>query len=565
MNAESRDQLIGMDLTELVVSEHHAALLDQVARIQTDDAPALGLVVELEGFNGESQQVIIVSSQIQWEKDREVHSTIIPMGGETPLEESGSPEYLKGETPIGITIADPSRSQNPLIYANDGFCELTGYSREEILGESYQFLYGEATCEDRVVTLQSALENEEPVSVTIRNYRKDGAMFWNRVTVIPIRSETGAVISYLGYHRDVTAEKQFDQDLSLFKEQAEEAEKSILVTDPDGTIQYVNPAFERITGYSASEAIGRTPRILKSDQQDEDFYEDLWEEITNGEVWEATLTNQTKHGELIEVRQKIIPVTDSYGSITNFVAIEQDITEDILTTQTLDVLNRVLRHNLRNSLSVISGHAEMLYEDDMDSEAREASIKAIQRQAEAMQEIAEKTAYLREIWDPTDQQTWENLDLEALVERYQREYSNAVFAVETDIQSDILVRNAALFEQALSEAVENAVVHTNQTPPEVTITASQSSDGDQVHISITDNGPGIPDLEQHVIEAGEETTLSHGLGIGIWLMEWVTTTLGGELTITENDPRGSVVQFELPRPSVNSDDISPVASDHAGS
>ncbi|QZY01085.1 PAS domain S-box protein [Halobaculum rubrum] len=381
VGAESREQLRGASLADIVVPEYCSSFREQVARVENEDAPVLGLAVEFRTATDQPQRGIVVSSLIEWDGSRHVRSTVLPTGVADSPASHLLHDRAMDEAPIGITISDPSQRDNPLIYVNDGFCEQTGYARDEILGRNCRFLQGDATHEDPVARMRAAIEAEEPVTVELRNYRKDGTMFWNRVTIVPIRSDAGTVTNYLGYQQDVTAEKRFEQDLTLFREQAKESEKAIFVTDPDGTIEYVNPAFERITGYSADEAIGLTPRILRSGHQDAAFYAELWDRITAGEIWEAELTNQTKHGELFEVRQKIVPVTDEHGTITQFVAIEQDITEQTLTTQTLDVLNRVLRHNLRNALNVIDGHAELLETEELDAEARQASIKTIRDQA----------------------------------------------------------------------------------------------------------------------------------------------------------------------------------------
>jgi PAS domain S-box-containing protein len=547
VGADSRDELLGRSLTDLVAPEYHTELHEQVARIENEDVPVLGIAAELRTPTGGTERVILVSSLIEWDGSRRVQTTVLPVVGADSPAGRLLREHAMDEAPIGITISDPSQPDNPLIYVNDGFSELTGYPRDEILGQNCRFLQGEATREEPVARMRAAIDAEEPVTVELRNYRKDGSMFWNRVTIVPIRSESGTVTNYLGYQQDVTAEKRFEQNLTLFKEQAEGSEKSILITDPDGTIQYVNPAFERMTGYTSEEAIGRNPRILKSDEQDEAFYTELWERITAGEVWEADLTNQTKHGERFEVRQKIIPITDGQGNVTQFVAIERDITEETLTTQTLDVLNRVLRHNLRNALSAIDGHAELLESDELDAETRRASVKAIRDQAEGMRKIAEKTAAIRSVWDPSeDHRTWDSLDIGAFLETYRTQYPDAELTVDIEGIETLRVRNADLFEQAMDEAVKNAIENADRSPPGVAITAQRDSDAGQVQISVADDGPGIPELEQHVIESGSETPLNHSLGVGLWVMEWVATTLGGELTIADNEPRGSVVTFHLP-------------------
>lgn len=547
VGAESPKQLVGLSLTDIVAPGYHAALREQVMRIKNEDVPVLSLAVELRTLTGQSQRVIFVNSLTEWDDTEQVQSLVFPeVEADSPIGRLLRDQAMD-KAPVGITISDPSQSDNPLIYVNDGFCELTGYPRDEILGQNCRFLQGNATREEPVAQMRAAIEAQEPITVELRNYRKDGSMFWNRVTIIPIRTDSGNVTNYLGYQQDVTAQKRFEQDLSLFEKQAEESDKAIFITDVNGTIEYVNPAFERMTGYSATEAIGKTPRLVKSGQHDDEFYTKLWKQITAGEIWEANLTNQTKNGELYEVKQKIIPVTDECGNITQFVAIEEDITEDVLKTQALDVLNRVLRHNLRNALNVIDGNAELLEVEEMDVEAQQASIKTIREQARSLRKIAEKTAEIRAIWEPTEiHREWDSLDLEALIKVYRRQYPDAEITARIAADEMIQVRNVELFEIALDEAIENAIKHVDRLPCKITITMERDPDTNQAGISVADNGSGIPGYERDVIESGMETPLNHSLGIGFWLMEWVATVLGGELIISDNEPRGSVVTFQLP-------------------
>jgi len=545
--AESQDELIGTSVEDLVTSEYHSPLRKQVGRIETHDVPTLGLTVEFKTTTDQSYRAIFVSSLVEWDGTEQVQTSVFPISGTDSESSWLLHNEVMDEAPMGVTISDPSQPDNPLIYVNDGFCELTGYPRDEVLGQNCRFLQGEGTREEPVARMREAVDAEESVSVELRNYRKDGSMFWNRVTIIPIRADDGTITHYFGYQQDITAKKRYEQDLSLFKTQAEESEKAIVITDLDGTIQYVNSAFERVNGYTADEVIGRNPRILKSGQQDEEFYTELWETITAGTVWEAELVNKTKYGEFYEAKQTITPVTNDKGEITHFVGITVDITEDVLTTQTLGVLNRVMRHNLRNAINVIDGHAELLEDEELDPEARRASVEAIRNQAALMQKVAEKTAEVRSIWDQANHtEVWERFDIESVVDTYQRQYPDAEIRDRLAGRGDMQVRNADLFEKALDEAVENAIKHADRSPPEVTITFHRDRGVDQFRVRVADNGPGIPELEREVFESGEETPLGHSLGIGLWVMQWITTTLGGELTITDNEPRGSVVTFQMP-------------------
>lgn len=119
------------------------------------------------------------------------------------------------EAPVGITISDPAQEDNPLIYANDAFEDITGYSREEILGKNCRLLQGENTDPDRVARIRKAIDAHEPVSIELRNYRNDGTEFWNHLEVAPVKNDAGDVINYIGFQRDVTERKQRQHQLEI--------------------------------------------------------------------------------------------------------------------------------------------------------------------------------------------------------------------------------------------------------------------------------------------------------------------------------------------------------------
>ena len=546
VGAQSRDHVVGTPLTEFVAPEFHAALSEQIERISAGDAAALGLHLSLRSATHQPRDVIALNSAVEWEGAEQVQTSFLNVSGEDPASGVTLRDYAMDEAPVGITMADVSRPDEPLSYANDGFVELTGYPREEVLGRNCRFLQGDRTRAEPVARLRAAIDAREPATVELRNYRKDGSMFWNRLNLVPIDSPDGAVTHYLGFQQDVTDTKLFEREKTLFEKQAEVVDQAMFITDSEGVIEYVNPAFERRTGYAAEEAIDRTPRILKSGQHSDVFYEELWETITSGEIWEAELTNETKAGELYEVKQTIVPITDDSGAITHFAAIEADITDRVLREQTVNVLNRVLRHNIRSAITVIDGQAEML-DPDREYTDPEAAIAAIRSQTASMEEIAAKTARIQRLWDREDPGTvWGRSTLERLVEGYRDQYPAAAISLTVDIDDSLRFPDAALFELAFDEAVENAVVHTDRDVPAVDVTAERLEGSDHGRITVADDGPGMPANERAAIEAGTELPLTHGTGIGLWIMEWVTTSLGGEFTIADNEPSGTVLEFQLP-------------------
>jgi PAS domain S-box-containing protein len=127
-------------------------------------------------------------------------------------------ERAMDEAPVGITISDPDRPDNPLIYANEAFERVTGYPRAEVVGRNCRFLQGEGTDASAVAALREGIDAAEPVTVELVNYRRDGEPFWNEVTVAPLRDGTGRVTNYVGFQVDVTRRKEAQQALAEERE-----------------------------------------------------------------------------------------------------------------------------------------------------------------------------------------------------------------------------------------------------------------------------------------------------------------------------------------------------------
>ena len=133
---------------------------------------------------------------------------------------------------------------------------------------------------------------------------------------------------YVDEETTITRELQQANDrLRRFRKAIEHAGHAIFFTDPDGAIEYANPAVESVTGYTPDEVIGENPRLWQSDEHDEDFYEELWTQISSGEVWDGELTNRRKSGERCWADTTIAPITDDEGAIEHYVAVERDITD----------------------------------------------------------------------------------------------------------------------------------------------------------------------------------------------------------------------------------------------
>ena len=450
---------------------------------------------------------------------------------------------------FGITVADVTLDDDPLIFVNDGFTDMTGYPRDEVLGRNCRFLQGDGTRDEPVAKMRAAINAEQPVTVELRNYRKDGTEFWNRITLSPVENSDGTVTHYLGFQQNISEMKTHQRELLLFETYAEQADSVLFITDAEGVIQYVNPAFERTTGYSAAEAIGQTPRILNSGDQDEAFYEEFWETITAGETWEAEIVNQTKAGERYETTQRVTPIEDDRGTIQYYVAFEKEITQKQLRRQVLDVLNRVLRHNVRNSVTVIDGYAELLATSSGDVDVQ-AVADSIREQAGSLESISERTAAIRRLIglidsdeDPIRMPLSRTV---STVEQYRSEYADVEIELAIEDQNSATIVYGAVFEVALKELIENAIEHNDQPTPRIEITITAIEERNMAVVTVADNGPQIPQATWEIIKSGQETPMRHAEGIGLWVIYWSVSTLGGTIELKSNEPRGNKITLEVP-------------------
>ncbi|WP_311173911.1 PAS domain S-box protein [Halobellus ordinarius] len=180
----------------------------------------------------------------------------------------------------------------------------------------------------------------EPFDETYRFHQADGELRWVRSRGVPI-VEDGEVVGVSGAFQDVTERKRSQENVRRFKRAVEAAGHAIFITAQDGTIEYVNPAFEEITGYDAAEAIGRDPSILKSGEMDQEYYTRLWNTILSGAVWSEPIVNARKSGEHYHASETIAPIVDD-GDIEGFVAIQTDVTEQVHTKERLETFREIV-------------------------------------------------------------------------------------------------------------------------------------------------------------------------------------------------------------------------------
>lgn len=235
-------------------------------------------------------------------------------------------QALTENSGLGVITIDAGHT---IRHANDVFAEILGYAPDELIGESLFTIMPERYHDDHQQAfdtyLDGGIKQVDWSWIELQGRHSDGhevplGLSFGEATVNGETHFTAVV-------RDITERKERERNLERFKNAVDHAGHAVYVTGSDGTIEYVNPSFETITGYSADEAVGRNPRILKSGEMSDSYYEELWETLLDGELWEEVVINCRKDGEKYHAHQTIAPILDENDDIDDFVAIQTDITE----------------------------------------------------------------------------------------------------------------------------------------------------------------------------------------------------------------------------------------------
>ena len=233
-------------------------------------------------------------------------------------------------------------SERLMLKVNQQFCHLFGYQEEEMVGQCVRMLHvDQQHYENWAPTFRQARDGKTHLTAEYPMRRKDGSIFWCFLTGVklPLQDgEIGVVWSII----DITERKQAEIALKRLSLAVEQSANIVVITDPHGVIQYVNPRFSEATGYSPEEAIGQTPRILKSGYHPPELYAELWQTITTGQPWRGELLNKTKDGTEFWEQATITPLLDDTGAIINFVAIKEIISERKATERQMALLNFAL-------------------------------------------------------------------------------------------------------------------------------------------------------------------------------------------------------------------------------
>jgi PAS domain S-box-containing protein len=470
---------------------------------------------------------------------------------------------------IGMAQADPQTRR--FVRVNRKMCEITGYSAAELLQLTPRDLTHPDDWEPERDHFDSVIRGERPSHHTEKRYlRRDGTVAWVNVNMTVIRDADGKPVRTLAAIEDITARKEAERERVRLLTAFEQTAESIVLTDPDGTILHVNPAFEKVSGYTRQEVIGRNPRILKSGRHEAAFYHQLWDTIKKGEVWHGHLVNKRKDGSLFEEDATISPIRDSGGKIVNYMAIKLDVSREVALeaqfrqSQKMDAIGRLaggVAHDFNNILQVITMQVEMT----------PAAEKLSPDVAESLREIraaAERAANLtRQLLLFSRQQVMQkqDVDLNEVVTNLSKMLHRII---GEDVQLQLSLHPAPLFTHAdagmLDQVLLNLAVNARDAMPGGgrLLVATHEIELDEEHarlypeavpgryacLNVSDSGIGIPpDVMPRIFDPFFTTKeAGKGTGLGLATVFGIVKQHGGWIKVQSTPGLGTHFQIFLP-------------------
>lgn len=380
----------------------------------------------------------------------------------------------------------------------------------------------------------------------------------------------GSLGGLVGTILDITERKRSEEARTRLGMAVDQAAEGIVITDTKGRIEYINPSFERITGYLRKEAVGQNMRILKSGKQDEMFYRNMWETISRGEVWRGRLINKKKDGTLYEEDAIISPVRNASGKIINFVAGKQDITQDVILKKQVQTAQRMesvgtlaggIAHDFNNALTGIMGFGELMRLRLAGDSKSAADLDEILRCAERAATLTRQllTFARRQVIEPV------NLSLSALVGDLMKLIGKVVgehIEVKTSLEKNLPTIHADRGQ--IEQVVMNLCLNARDAMPEGGLLVVETEDvsleeefvrqnpymraGRYALLTVSDTGTGMDEKTRERVFEPFFTTKGpdKGTGLGLAMVYGIVKSHGGFIHLYSEPGKGTAFKVYFP-------------------
>lgn len=457
-----------------------------------------------------------------------------------------------------------------ITYANDSMAAVSRYRPADLIGQDQRTFDGGGRADELFAAIEATVARGEVWKGEYQNRDKEGRGYWVEATVVPFLSDNGLPNQYMTIRTDISGRKEAERDRGRLSMAIEQAADSIIITDADGNIQYANPAFEIVTGFTREEVVGRNPRILKSGKHGEAFYENMWRTLTEGKVWSGRIVNRRKDGGLYEEESAITPVVDDEGRIVNYVAVKNDVTRRERLNQARQFFSSIASHELRTPLTklqLVKMLIERLQEESPGSDTAAQAARVLTESYDDLDRVVSSTTLLAELQLDIEKLVKSHADVRALLRssvditrtqlRGKNRSLDLILALDKTPVDARIVCDPNLILRALDEILSNAVKYSPDGAP---IRLEGEVAGNRLVVRVIDRGAGIAREELGAVaepffspdnpnryQTGRYGYLGGGMGLGLSLVTLIVEAHGGRLIIaSDGKGKGATVEMDLP-------------------
>jgi len=460
------------------------------------------------------------------------------------------------QTTNGAIITDVSGNA---VWVNESFQKISGYRAEEIIGKTAgEFNQNSKVPAEILAQIMHAVQHQEVFEAELEKLKKDGTAYWVKVQGQPMFNERNEFEGYFTLETDITDKKKEEQHLKLLESVIHSTSEMVIVTDNGGKpnaglmdlkVVYVNKAFEKVTGYTKEEIIGKSLEVLSSPNSNEDKLMELDAAIREGRTCELEYEAYRKSGESYWINISASPIVNSQGVITNWISVERDVTKRKLQeeerTRLIEELSRknsdlrqfayITSHNLRSPVTNMMAIANMIEESELSEDLAEL-ISGFKKSTHNLNETLYDLIQILLIKESSNIPV-DLIELEFAFEKMHQSLSQLIQEHEVQIQKSFEVKkvkfSSTYFDSILQNLITNSIKYRSpHRTPQIKVVAKQERN--KIKMVFSDNGLGMDmNIVKNRIFGLYQKFHNHkdSKGIGLYLVKSQVEALGGSIEV----------------------------------